>query len=545
MTTLMYEDADGVDEKGYAAVSHVWGDQQMYSVDELGINGGVEWKVPLSDPNKIHRLVDAMNHHGMEYCWWDVLCMPQGKQDEINLEIPFMGDYYSGADITFVLSDSEYIIPDKYETWCSIVSDVMQSGAGFTPRQQRWMQSNQDLIDFSKDPWFTRVWTFQETVFSKKLILLGVNGVRLNLSDLLDKLEYLDGDNISYIFGTFDKCPFLINASRVSRGYRNKELDLVRVVGANAWRECHKIHDRFYATLGMLGYRDFVVDYDIDIDDLNKHIIRHAYSRGDLSWMYVGGDVGTSFIQPMYEPFLVVASRWKQDPSSIVLHDTLHVQSEAFGIVVCHEKYTGSPTNIDEIISWTTQIFMSWGFSLEQIFDSMIQYDDIPAESTLIGTCLIEAIAKGTKWEDTAPELFQLLSTLDLFVYGCAVGKCFTKALLKGVKWGNVVHEMLQSMPLPEKFKHLSTVANRLMALSATYPMVTIVKVVAQEHSYPLIVCGNAAKGDVVAMTKACDDVKSRKGLGIIVSTSSERRGVCVVPRNTTEKTVRTYEFAI
>ncbi|KAF9341884.1 hypothetical protein BGZ91_011952 [Linnemannia elongata] len=99
----MYENvADDVTNKGYVAISHVWGDQQMYSADELGINSGVNWEIPLSNPNKIRRLVDAMNYYEKEYCWFDVLCMPQDNQGEINLEIPFMGDYYGGADMTLM-----------------------------------------------------------------------------------------------------------------------------------------------------------------------------------------------------------------------------------------------------------------------------------------------------------------------------------------------------------------------------------------------------------------------------------------------------------
>lgn len=64
MSTVMYEDvADDVKEKGYAAISHVWGEQKMYSIGELGINGGMDWEIPLSNPNKIHRTVDTYLHY--------------------------------------------------------------------------------------------------------------------------------------------------------------------------------------------------------------------------------------------------------------------------------------------------------------------------------------------------------------------------------------------------------------------------------------------------------------------------------------------------
>jgi hypothetical protein len=83
------------------------------------------------------------------------------------LEIP--RDYYSASDMTLVLSDHEYNIPDQYRMW-SMMSDVIQSGTGFT-LQFEWISKNPNL-DFSKDSWFKQSWTFQETVLSKKLVLM-------------------------------------------------------------------------------------------------------------------------------------------------------------------------------------------------------------------------------------------------------------------------------------------------------------------------------------------------------------------------------------
>ena len=73
MSTVMYEDVvDDVTEKGYVAVSHVWGEQQPYSADELGINDGVNWEIPLSRKNKMDMLKSAMKKFKMEWCWFDV-----------------------------------------------------------------------------------------------------------------------------------------------------------------------------------------------------------------------------------------------------------------------------------------------------------------------------------------------------------------------------------------------------------------------------------------------------------------------------------------
>lgn len=48
MTTVLREDnADDVKDKGYACISHVWGIQKMFTAHELGIKGGIDWKIPL------------------------------------------------------------------------------------------------------------------------------------------------------------------------------------------------------------------------------------------------------------------------------------------------------------------------------------------------------------------------------------------------------------------------------------------------------------------------------------------------------------------
>ena len=185
-STVMYVDVvDDVREKGYVAVSHVWGDQQKYSAGELGLKGGVDWEIPLSNPNKISRLVNAMKYYEKEYCWFDVLCMQQNRQDEINKEIPFMGDYYKGSDITFVLSDNMYNISEDYMRWHNIVSLARKENRQLTQEERIWgYERDEDIIDITKDKWFRRVWTLQECVLSSAIILVDPAKKLLDLTKL-------------------------------------------------------------------------------------------------------------------------------------------------------------------------------------------------------------------------------------------------------------------------------------------------------------------------------------------------------------------------
>lgn len=61
MKVRLYDDIqDDVKDKGYIIVSHVWGNQNMYNANTLGIVDGVDWKIPLSSFGKMLRLKNVM-----------------------------------------------------------------------------------------------------------------------------------------------------------------------------------------------------------------------------------------------------------------------------------------------------------------------------------------------------------------------------------------------------------------------------------------------------------------------------------------------------
>src|SRR5688500_17386034 len=63
MKTVMYEDAVDVEKEGYVAISHVWGSQRKYVPKGVGVMGGVTWTIPLSDPEKMKRVKNAMSQY--------------------------------------------------------------------------------------------------------------------------------------------------------------------------------------------------------------------------------------------------------------------------------------------------------------------------------------------------------------------------------------------------------------------------------------------------------------------------------------------------
>lgn len=514
--TVLYKDnVNDIKEKGYVAISHVWGDQKKYKPEQIGI-GGINWEVPLSDSNKISYVRDLMLDLKKEYCWFDVLCMPQDKQDEINLEIPFMGDYYSGADITLVLTTGDYPVSKDYKTWYNMVTDAMNS-TGLTDEDREWMREyyskgdKNGLLNFSKEQWFTRVWTFQEAVLSKDIVLIYKDSY-IYLSDTIKRLQYMDDINMLYSYwmfkGSRDDLAFM--------GYTRRQCSdgvqtLASVLQTSASRKCYKPQDNFYGMLGILGYSDFKVDYDINLEDLNKSIAKHAYSKGDLSWMSICGNIGTGFIQPMHGEFNRIGYNWQEDtPGScgITFHDkTLGVNAMMLATVVSCEKSPKFAETPDFHV-WSATIFRNWGFVDNQMISTFSNFVRLDSGLVEMACVYIKRIIEGMGLHDIGKEIASL-------------------------------------------FPHDTTRITHM--ISAIVPHIipddaTIVKanLYGTEVTFPLIISGNAAIGDRLMLVRLHDEITS---FGIVAS-GNKRTGVFIyrrvdMPQHEIPNYYRPHEFLL
>jgi hypothetical protein len=387
MSTVMYEDvADDVKEKGYVAISHVWGNQRIYLADDLGVNNGINWGIPLSDPNKLRRLVDAMDYLKKIYCWFDILCMPQDKQDEINKEIPFMGDYYTGADMTLVLSDMECVISEDYITWYNMVEKAIKYHRPISTMEQKWMNQHnrRALLDIYEDEWFKRVWTFQEAILSKCLILVDSNGEYLHLTDLFTKISYMvgkDSSRILEIFGKSGICLMEIVGNIKLR--KTNEMSLACALKASLERKCLKERDKFYGLLGVLGYKNFPIDNTMDIREINKKMAKYSYFNRDLSWMAVGGNNADGFVQPMHENIFIVGSSWNCKPEKYGIYleeDILVIDVVSLGVVVESEKFIESDLHHTVFHWWVVFMLEQWGFTMNIIIEVIMGFEDVSDE---------------------------------------------------------------------------------------------------------------------------------------------------------------------
>ncbi|KAH7114000.1 heterokaryon incompatibility protein-domain-containing protein [Dactylonectria estremocensis] len=156
----------------WVALSYVWG-QDSRKTKTSPVTGAQLSSGKLYLPSKISNAVqDAITvttQLGFQYLWVDRYCINQDDALEMKAQIAKMGLIYRGAEVTIVAAaghDESYGLP----------------GVGATPRTKQdvvrldsctIMVTGQDPASFirKKTRWWTRGWTFQEGLLSRRRLL--------------------------------------------------------------------------------------------------------------------------------------------------------------------------------------------------------------------------------------------------------------------------------------------------------------------------------------------------------------------------------------
>ncbi|KAH7408084.1 heterokaryon incompatibility protein-domain-containing protein, partial [Phaeosphaeria sp. MPI-PUGE-AT-0046c] len=151
----------------WVALSYVWGaDYQPSGSDLLGYREGS--KLSATVPTTIRDAVHVTLQLGYRYLWIDEYCIDQSDETHRKEQIEKMDQIYQGASLTIVAAagtDKAYGLP----------------GVLTTRRKGRKVARIDDVILFSNGPdpckvaerskWFTRAWTFQESLLSRRLLV--------------------------------------------------------------------------------------------------------------------------------------------------------------------------------------------------------------------------------------------------------------------------------------------------------------------------------------------------------------------------------------
>ena len=290
-------------------------------------------------------------------------------------------------------------------------------------------------------------------------------------------------------------------------------------------RECNNPLDKFYGVFGILEYKDFVVDYEQNSRDLGKKIMQYAYSKGDLSWMAIGGNFWPGFVQPAYSPSYI-GDLWKEEEPGacgITFHnDLLSTNVAPFAEVISSESCAASNVEASDFISWLSRVYKIWNFNEVYVAASVIQYKRISDDAMSNLVIRLLSIIRNTDPVQTFTA-FLMASTLNVN--------------------SNNLPEFMSSHN--EKWIENSSVASKcILDISVICPIITAVKILTITNDIiPLIVFGRADKDDDILFTKMRDD--HNRALGI-VACGSEKKGVFVYETlNIPERLYSSREFLL
>jgi len=155
-------------DPNYFALSYVWGKFPFISLtrDNHGLlsqKNSLELdKLPMT----ISDAILATRHFGWDYLWVDSLCIIQDDEDDKFHEIDRMHLIYSSADMTIVSATGDH----AYAGFLATGQIFRHEETQIIAKQRFTLDSLEmrEVVEFTT--WFTRGWTLQELLFSKRIL---------------------------------------------------------------------------------------------------------------------------------------------------------------------------------------------------------------------------------------------------------------------------------------------------------------------------------------------------------------------------------------
>ncbi|KAK0711809.1 heterokaryon incompatibility protein-domain-containing protein, partial [Lasiosphaeris hirsuta] len=151
----------------WVALSYVW----RLAVPDIPITNILP---PPTEPNSLRLpdlipalIVDAMTvvkNLGYRYLWVDRYCINQDDKDEVRDQIAQMDRIYRGADFTIIAAGDSNGLAGVGGNTKRPNLDVFNFNATTT----LYETDPNPIAEIRRSPWFTRGWTFQEAILSRR-----------------------------------------------------------------------------------------------------------------------------------------------------------------------------------------------------------------------------------------------------------------------------------------------------------------------------------------------------------------------------------------
>jgi hypothetical protein len=268
----------------YWAISYEWG----FITNRTDYGCG--WLSPERHANAIGDIVrlvhDKIGHHAL---WMDALCVDQSSITDKESQIPLMGKYYNSCIGTVIkltgLYEMEFMVLEALADEMDMF--VKKIGRMGDIKDMDMYESLDEVLSaisrICDDSWFTRVWTMQEYMLPKKVVLLD------NVGNMLDGDAFEKCTSISYIHD------HLVQLGKIERAFSKNmtgmrqiwsKLDRIpsisRILKNIQGRKCGVEEDYVYGVLGLLQ-GNYVVKYGIGLSNAAKSIIVQSANQGDIT----------------------------------------------------------------------------------------------------------------------------------------------------------------------------------------------------------------------------------------------------------------------
>jgi len=336
---VVYDTAD----KKYFTVSHVWSSGYFGGVPFLESNKGYSW---------LKRMSKLLN---LQYAWIDTCCIDQDNMDEKKLEIGNMREYYMNASSCAVLFSSTFAT--DIDTFIADIRLLAHNAVDNPYRRlgHVWTLASIFHSNLLTDEWFKRIWTIQEIMLSRNVVVDSSYGL-VDLTELLKCYHTLVNT-----LGKMVMCTDEMDQTRTLSQYLHNGVssyNMASVLELCVGRQATNEHDYVYGILGLLPNVHIGVDYDMPLENVTVSLFREVTKNKDLSWI---SWIGSSFLENhKFIPVIgssLSTDQWNTDildRLSITFDDNVTIRSdkidaEVIGIAEWNGAYRGI-TNICSVI---------------------------------------------------------------------------------------------------------------------------------------------------------------------------------------------------
>lgn len=273
---------DGAVEPKYAILSYTWGRFEKPGYPSLQIDG-IDWDVPSIDPAHftvldLRRLLDHISSEH-DFVWIDIACIDQRREKDKMQEV-------GRQAIIFKRARRAYIWLNKYQP--AVVQGHVQALMRYSYELEQGSREplqgaeafHAELVAILQDPWFSSLWTLQESVLQRHAILLNKSGLPITttgpwigespmtqLMDLSGACAFTRAMIDSKIQAEGAADPGAISSTRVEKMQSIRStidhsgIDFTLCPNPNIqyaaaiYRQTSRPEDRIYAIMQVYGYR--------------------------------------------------------------------------------------------------------------------------------------------------------------------------------------------------------------------------------------------------------------------------------------------------